>query len=74
MFNSKAWYASKTIWTIIVTFLVTIYSQISSYYSLPAVPELVYVVLSALGIYARVSATAQIGSKPVVPPTTPEVK
>jgi hypothetical protein len=74
MFDSKAWYASKTIWTIIVTFLVTIYSQVSTYYSWPAVPELVYVVLSALGIYGRVSATTQIGSKPVDPPATPEAK
>lgn len=64
--NSKNWYQSKTIWTGVVTILIAVYQVVvpllaSSFgIVLPAIPEWLFVILGALGIYARKTATTVI--------------
>lgn len=67
MDGKKKWYQSKNVWTGIVTVLIGIYSLIQASlapvlgFTLPAIPEWLFTVLGAIGIYTRVSATKTIG-------------
>lgn len=56
--DSKKWYLSKGVWTGVVTGLLGIYLSIPN---LPAVPEWVFALLGALGVYSRVTAETKIG-------------
>ena len=70
--NSKKWYASKTIWAGIVTVLIVVYNSVdvalasqcgvegSFCFNIPAIPEFVYGLLGALGIYSRSVAKTEI--------------
>lgn len=60
MDDTKKWYASKGVWTGIVTALMGAYLSLAPQFGWPAVPEWVFSFLGALGIYARVSADKQI--------------
>lgn len=55
------WYQSKTIWSGIVVVLVAAYNTASGQFGLPAIPEHVFAILGALGIYSRTAATAKVG-------------
>lgn len=63
MDESKPWYKSKGILTGIVTVLLASYSTASMtfpQFHIPAVPEWIYAILGALGIYARATASAEV--------------
>jgi len=65
--ETKKWYQSKTIWSGIITILIAVYNAIqpllAQYFGivLPVIPDWVYTILGALGIYGRVSADKKIG-------------
>ncbi len=67
MDTTKKWYASKGVWTGIVTALFGIYAIVGQVaaaqfgHPLPPVPPLVLTLLGAFGIYARATADAKIG-------------
>jgi len=64
--GTKPWYQSKTVWATLLTTLCGIYEIVSTYLfpglgkSLPAVPDMVYVLLGALGLYGRIAVTKTI--------------
>lgn len=66
MKETKKWYLSKNIWTGIVSVLVGLYSLVAANlgpafgFVLPIIPEWVFVILGALGIYTRATATKSI--------------
>ena len=57
----KAWYTSKTIWAAAVAAIIAVYNTLAPQFGWPVIPDLVYTILAALGIYSRVSATQKIG-------------
>lgn len=59
--ESKKWFLSKGVWTGIVTGLMGIYLSLAQQLNLPAVPEWIFALLGALGIYSRVVAETKIG-------------
>ncbi|MFN3551407.1 MAG: hypothetical protein ACK4WJ_06340 [Endomicrobiia bacterium] len=65
--DKKHWWQSKTIWSGIITILITVYNTIRPLLSenfginLPEIPSVVYTILGALGIYGRVVANQKIG-------------
>lgn len=59
--ESKPWYMSKTIWACIVTIILSAYNTASGTFHLPIIPEFVYAILGALGIYSRNTTTTKIG-------------
>lgn len=59
--TALAWWKSKTIWSAIIAALIVAWNTIGPHFGLPPIPELVYAVLAALGIYSRVTATRKIG-------------
>jgi len=70
--GNKKWYSSKTIWAGIIGMVVVIYNSVSAglatqcgiegsfCVTLPAIPEFVFGILGALGIYGRTSASSRI--------------
>jgi hypothetical protein len=58
--ESKKWYLSKTIWTGVVAVVLAAYSTASSAFGLPAVPEWVFGILGAFGVYSRATTTTVI--------------
>jgi len=56
----KPWYRSKNIWVGVVAVLIAGYNSASAQFGLPAIPEFVFAVLGAMGIYTRVTATSVI--------------
>lgn len=64
--ETKKWYQSKTILSDIVTILVALYASIGATlaptmgWTLPPIPEWVFVILGAIGIYGRKTASATI--------------
>ncbi len=67
MIDKKEWYKSKTVWSGIITIGITIYNAsrplVEQYFNvkLPEIPDVVYTVLGAVGIYGRVTANKKIG-------------
>lgn len=59
--DSKKWYLSKTIWAGIVGVAIVAYNAASGTFGLPAIPEWVFAILAAFGIYSRTAATTKIG-------------
>jgi hypothetical protein len=65
--ETKKWYKSKTIWSGIISILIAVYNTmrplLAQYFNiyLPEIPDWVYTILGALGIYGRVSADKKIG-------------
>jgi len=63
----KKWWASKAVWAGVIAVLVTAYNTASGQFLnaegasiLPAIPEFVFGILAAMGIYGRVSAKTEI--------------
>lgn len=58
----KRWYLSKTVWAALITGAIGTYIEVDRALggSLPDVPGVVLVVLSALGLYGRTKANAPI--------------
>lgn len=59
--DTKPWYKSKGIWTGIVTVLVASYATAAAQFHLPAIPEFLFALLGAAGIYTRATAETKIG-------------
>ena len=57
---TKKWYASKAIWAGVITVLVASYNAASAQFGLPPIPDFVFGILAALGIYGRVASTTVI--------------
>jgi hypothetical protein len=58
--ETKAWYKSKTIWAGIVAVLIAGYNTASASFGLPAIPEFVFALLGAFGVYTRTTANTVI--------------
>jgi len=58
--ENKKWFQSKTIWAGIVVVLIAAYNSASAQFGLPAIPEYVFGILAAFGIYSRVNVTTVI--------------
>lgn len=61
MDGTKPWYQSKNVWTGVVTVLVAAYGTAAVAFKLPAIPEWIFTILGAIGIYTRVVATDKVG-------------
>ena len=59
--ESKKWYKSKGIWAGVVAVLIAAYNAASTSFGLPVIPEFVYGMLGALGVYSRGVAKHKIG-------------
>jgi uncharacterized sodium:solute symporter family permease YidK len=59
--DTKPWYQSKGVITGIVTGLMGIYLSLAPQLHWPAVPNWIFSILGAIGVYARVSADTKIG-------------
>ncbi len=57
---TKSWYKSKTIWVAAVSAMIGIYNSIAQVKGLPPIPELVYTLLGAIGVYTRSTADTKI--------------
>lgn len=66
MIDKKEWWKSKTIWSGIVTIIITVYNTtrpilIENFnVNLPEIPDWVYTFLGAIGIYGRITAKTEI--------------
>lgn len=60
MDDSKKWYLSKGVWAGVVTAVIGLYLTLAQQFHLPAIPEWIFTILGALGIYSRVTATAKV--------------
>lgn len=67
MTDKKPWYKSKGVLSALVIILITLYEGIDSQlgpqigFNLPDIPNVVYTVLGALGLWGRVGAKKEIG-------------
>ncbi len=61
----KQWYLSKTVWAVLITGAIGTYIQLDQALggSLPDVPGIALVILSALGLYGRTTANTPIAWK-----------
>ena len=57
---SKPWYLSKGVWAGVVAVLIATYNALSANFGLPVIPDWVFGMLDATGIYSRVTATTVI--------------
>ena len=51
---NKKWYQSKTVWAGVVAVIVAAYNVASAQFGLPVIPDFVFGILGALGVYGRV--------------------
>ena len=58
---SKPWFQSKTVWAGALAVLIAAYNEASGSFGLPPIPDFVYAILGALGIYGRAAATTTLG-------------
>lgn len=58
--DSKKWYLSKAVWCGIVGVVIAAYNSASTSFGLPSIPDYIFGILGALGVYTRVSATTVI--------------
>lgn len=60
--DTKEWYKSKTVIAGILAGLMGIYNTIATAKHLPPIPDFVYTILGAMGVYGRVTADTAIKS------------
>lgn len=58
--ETKPWYQSKNIWAGVVTALIGVYLSLAPQFHWPAIPEWIFTILGAIGIYTRATATTTI--------------
>ena len=58
--DSKKWFLSKTVWAGVIAVLIAAYNSASAQFGIPAIPEFVFGILGALGIYGRTTATTVV--------------
>jgi hypothetical protein len=61
MDGTKKWYQSKNIWTAVISGVLGMYMALAPQLHWPSVPEWLFTILAAIGVYTRVSATDKIG-------------
>lgn len=60
MDDKKKWYQSKGVWAGVVTVLVGTYASAATQFGLPAIPDWIFTLLGAAGLYSRVVAKTEI--------------
>lgn len=60
MGSTKSWFQSKTIWSGAVAVGVAAWNAASQEFGVPPIPDYVFGILGALGIYGRASASSRI--------------
>lgn len=60
MDDTKKWWESKGVWAGVIGIIVVAYNQAIPTFHLPAIPQWILGILSAAGLYARITATAAI--------------
>jgi hypothetical protein len=60
MKNSKKWWQSKAVWAGVVAVALAAYNTAVAQFGLPPIPDFVYGILAALGVYGRVAASKEI--------------
>lgn len=60
MNDTKKWYLSKGIWTGVITAVIGLYLSLAGQFHWPAIPEWIFTVLGAIGVYSRMAATTKI--------------
>ena len=58
--STKKWFASKTVWAGVIAVLIAGYNAASVQFGVPMIPEYVYGILGALGVYGRTTAKTEI--------------
>lgn len=58
--EKKKWYKSKTVWAGVVSVAIAAYNAASANFGLPVIPEFIYGVLGAIGVYGRTTAKTSI--------------
>lgn len=58
--EKKPWWKSKTIWAGIVAVAISAYNSAAVQFGLPAIPDFVFALLGAFGIYSRTVASGTI--------------
>lgn len=61
MDDTKKWYASKGIWVGVITVALAAYGSAAVQFNLPHVPEWIFTLLGAAGLYSRATADTKIG-------------
>lgn len=62
MDDTKPWYKSKTVWAGVVAVLIGLYNSIgANLHTLPVIPDWVFALLGAVGVYGRATADTKIG-------------
>lgn len=59
--TTKKWWQSKTIWCGVVAVLIASYNSASIQFHLPAIPDFIFALLGAFGIYSRTQTDTKIG-------------
>ena len=60
--NPKPWWKSRTVWAMLLAVLLAAYNEaVAVGLGLPPIPDFVYAILCALGIYGRAAATQPLG-------------
>lgn len=65
MFESKKWFQSKTVLSGVAAVAIAAYNAASAEFGLPPIPDFVFGILGALGIYGRVTAKSTIRKLPL---------
>lgn len=60
MTGIKSWWKSRAVWAGIIAIAVAGYNAAVAQFGLPAIPEIVFMLLAALGLWGRVDAKAEI--------------
>lgn len=66
--ETKPWYLSKTLWSAILAIALTVYNALAPVQHWPEIPEQVYALLAAFGLYGLRTANTTIGKLSDVPP------
>ena len=61
MESTKRWYLSRAVWAGVLAVLIAAYNTAVTQFGLPPIPDFVYGILGALGIYGRTAATQRVG-------------
>lgn len=61
MDGTKKWWASKGVWTAVITVLIAAYGSAAVQFNLPHIPEWIFTLLGAASLYSRTTATDKIG-------------
>ncbi len=59
---TKSWYLSKGVWTGVVTASMGLYLALAPQFNLPHVPDWIFTLLGAAGVYTRATATTTLTS------------